>query len=87
VALLDVRDPHEVEICRIPGSTLIPLGALPDRLEELEPSAPLVVHCKLGGRSAKAVRLLLDNGFSEVHNLSGGIIAWAEQVDPALPRY
>lgn len=87
VALLDVREPHEVEICRIPGSILIPLGALPDRLDELDRTAPLVVHCKLGGRSAKAVRLLLDNGFSEIHNLSGGIIAWAEQVDPALPRY
>jgi sulfur-carrier protein adenylyltransferase/sulfurtransferase len=87
VALLDVREPHEVEICRIPDTTLIPLGSLPDRLDELDPGAPLVVHCKVGGRSAKAVRLLLDHGFSDVRNLRGGILAWAEEIDPEMPRY
>jgi molybdopterin/thiamine biosynthesis adenylyltransferase/rhodanese-related sulfurtransferase len=87
VALLDVREPHEAEICRITGSTLIPLGSLPERLDELDPSAPLVVHCKAGGRSAKAVQLLLDNGFSEVRNLTGGILSWADEIDPKMARY
>jgi molybdopterin/thiamine biosynthesis adenylyltransferase/rhodanese-related sulfurtransferase len=87
VCLLDVRKPHEVEICRIVGSTVIPLDQLSDRLDELDASAPLVVHCKMGGRSAKAVRLLLDKGFCDVRNLSGGILAWADKIDPEMPRY
>lgn len=87
VSVLDVRKPHEVEICRLPGSTVIPLDQLLDRLDELDPTAPLVVHCKMGGRSAKAVRLLLERGFCDVRNLTGGIIGWADEVDPSLPKY
>lgn len=90
VFLLDVREPNEYQICRIPGSTLIPLGELPRRLGEL-PSGPdspdIVVHCKMGGRSAKAVRQLLEHGFTHVQNLQGGILDWIEKVDPSQPKY
>src|SRR5581483_3602359 len=84
--LLDVREPHEYEIARITGSRLIPLGALPERLGELDKSRPLVVHCKMGGRSAKAVKLLREKGFDAV-NVAGGINAWSERVDPSVPTY
>jgi adenylyltransferase/sulfurtransferase len=88
--LLDVREPQEFQICRIPGSTLIPLGELPNRVGELPtgPDAPpLVVHCKMGARSAKAVKLLRDRGFTESRNLVGGILAWIDRVDPTQPKY
>jgi adenylyltransferase/sulfurtransferase len=85
--LIDVREPHEFQICRIPGSTLIPLGELPKRLSELDPSAEYVMHCKMGGRSAKAVDLLKQSGFKRVINMAGGIIAWSDKVDPTVPKY
>jgi adenylyltransferase/sulfurtransferase len=88
--ILDVREPREFEICRIPGSTLIPLGELPKRLAEIPQGtdAPdIVVHCKMGGRSAKAVALLRDNGITNARNLTGGILAWIDRVDPTLPKY
>jgi adenylyltransferase/sulfurtransferase len=88
--ILDVREPNEFDICRIPGSTLIPLGELPGRLGELTQrpaGTPIVVHCKMGGRSAKAVALLQKAGIADVWNLSGGILAWIDRVDPSLPRY
>ena len=87
VFILDVREPQEFEICRIPGSTLIPLGDLPQRLVELEGHDDMVVHCKSGVRSAKAVKLLHDAGFSRAKNLRGGILAWIDRVDPSLPKY
>jgi adenylyltransferase/sulfurtransferase len=90
VFVLDVREPQEFQICRIAGSTLIPLGELPARLAELPqgPDAPeIVVHCKSGVRSAKAVRLLAGRGFDRVRNLKGGILAWIDQVDGSLARY
>ncbi len=90
VWILDVREPREFDICRIPNSTLIPLGDLPKRLAEIPsgPDAPdIVVHCKMGGRSAKAVALLREQGFTRVQNLTGGILAWAGRVDPSLPTY
>ncbi|HSL22737.1 MAG TPA: molybdopterin-synthase adenylyltransferase MoeB [Vicinamibacterales bacterium] len=90
VFILDVREPQEYQICRIPGSTLIPLGELPRRLGELPsgPGAPeIVVHCKSGVRSAKAVRLLSEQGFGAVKNLKGGVLAWIDQVDPSQPKY
>src|SRR4029077_14038572 len=77
--ILDVREPREFEICRIPGSTLIPLGELPKRLAEIPQGADapdIVVHCKMGGRSAKAVALLRDHGITNARNLTGGILAW-----------
>ena len=85
--LVDVRKPHEYEICRIPGSQLIPLRDLPKRVGELNPADEIVVHCKSGGRSAKAVEFLTKAGFPKVWNLSGGILAWSDKVDPAVPKY
>jgi adenylyltransferase/sulfurtransferase len=85
--LIDVREPHEFQICRIPGSTLIPLGELPKHLHELDPAAEYVMHCKMGGRSAKAVDLLRQSGFKNVRNLTGGILAWSDKVDPSVPKY
>ncbi len=87
VFILDVRDPPEYEICRIPGSTLIPLGDLPARLQELEGRDDVVVHCKSGVRSAKAVKILHDAGFKKARNLGGGILRWIDQIDPTLPKY
>ncbi len=87
VFILDVRDPPEYEICRIPGSTLIPLGDLPTRLQELEGRDEMVVHCKSGVRSAKAVRLLHDAGFKNARNLRGGMLRWIDRIDPTLPKY
>ncbi len=85
--LLDVREPHEDAIAHIDGSTLIPLGELPGRLAEVPRDQRVIVHCKLGGRSAKAVQLLLDNGFTNVWNVEGGITAWSQQVDASVPVY
>ena len=88
--ILDVREPREFEIVRIPGSTLIPLGELPKRLSEIPQGADapdIVVHCKMGGRSAKAVALLRENGITNARNLTGGILAWIDRVDPTLPKY
>jgi molybdopterin/thiamine biosynthesis adenylyltransferase/rhodanese-related sulfurtransferase len=85
--ILDVRNPEEIAICRIAGSTVIPLPELPNRLGELDPSTPMIVHCKSGVRSAKAIALLQSAGFSKLKNLKGGILAWAQDVDPSLPTY
>ncbi len=87
VFILDVREPQEFQICQIPSSTLIPLGDLPDRLVELEGRDDMVVHCKSGARSAKAVKLLHKAGFVKAKNLRGGILAWIDEVDPSLPKY
>ena len=85
--LLDVREPHEYQIARIPGSILIPLGDLPKRLSELDKNADIVAQCKSGGRSQKAVDLLKQNGFQYVRNMTGGITAWSDKVDPSVPKY
>ena len=85
--LIDVREPHEYQICRIPGSKLIPLGEVPKRMNELNSADEIVVHCKSGMRSAKAVDLLMKSGFRKIHNLKGGILAWSDQVDPSVPKY
>jgi sulfur-carrier protein adenylyltransferase/sulfurtransferase len=88
--LLDVREQQEFQICRIPGSVLIPLGQVGARAKEIIEAAegrPVVVHCKMGGRSAKAVQLLRQQGLERAQNLKGGILAWIDQVDPKLPKY
>src|SRR5579884_868398 len=85
--LIDVREPHEYQIARIPGAKLIPLGELPKHLGELNPNAEYVMHCKSGGRSQKAVDLLKQNGFKNVRNMTGGILAWSDKVDPTVPKY
>ena len=87
VNLIDVRELHEFQICRIPGSTLIPLGELPKRLNELNLADEVVVHCKSGMRSAKAADLLRQSGFKRVLNVKGGILAWSDKVDPNVPKY
>ena len=89
VALLDVREPQEFELCRIPGSRLVPLGELPGKLDTLDSTKELVVHCRTGKRSLQAIELLRQAGFSPTRlvNLEGGIDAWARDVDPAMPRY
>ncbi len=84
--ILDVREPHEYQICNLNGY-LIPLGELPKRVGELDPNREIVAHCKMGGRSAKAVAFLRQQGFKNVHNLEGGITAWADRVDPSVPKY
>ena len=85
--LIDVREPHEYQICRIPTSVLIPLGDLPKRLNELDKDAEIVAHCKSGVRSGKATNLLRENGFKNVRNMKGGILAWSDKVDPSVPKY
>jgi sulfur-carrier protein adenylyltransferase/sulfurtransferase len=84
--LIDVREPHEYEICNLDGE-LLPLGQLPGGLEDLEKGAHIVVHCRSGGRSARAVTLLRTAGFQNVWNLNGGILAWIDQIDSSLTRY
>jgi adenylyltransferase/sulfurtransferase len=86
IFVLDVREPHEYQICNI-GGHLIPLGDLPKRVSELDSSREIVAHCRSGARSAKAVEFLRQAGFKKVHNLAGGILAWADRVDPKMPKY
>jgi len=85
--LVDVREPFEYEIARIDGAQLIPLGEIANRADELQRGQQIVVHCHSGTRSAQAVRLLQQRGFSNVYNLEGGIDAWSEQIDPSVPKY
>jgi sulfur-carrier protein adenylyltransferase/sulfurtransferase len=86
IFILDVREPHEYQTANI-GGHLIPLGDLPKRTSELDPDREIVAHCKAGGRSAKAVEFLRQQGFKNVRNLTGGITAWSEKVDPKIPKY
>lgn len=86
--LLDVREPAEAEIATIPGTTTqIPVGQLSARLGELDANQEIVVYCRSGSRSAQALNVLQAAGFTNVHNLTGGINAWATDVDPSMPRY
>src|SRR5215210_7409913 len=86
INVLDVREPHEYEVANI-GVKLVPLGELPRRLAEFDQNENFAIHCKTGGRSAKAVKLLQDAGFGSVHNVKGGITAWSEEIDPSVPKY
>jgi adenylyltransferase/sulfurtransferase len=85
--LVDVREPFEYDICHIEGSKLIPLGELPSRMSELDSADEIVLHCKMGGRSASALRLLQEAGFAKLANVEGGIEAWAKEVDSSMPTY
>jgi adenylyltransferase/sulfurtransferase len=87
VFILDVRNPEEYQICRIAGSTMLPLPELPRRFEELDRNREMVVHCKSGMRSAKAIAFLRQQGFTKLTNLKGGILAWAQRIDPTMPTY
>jgi adenylyltransferase/sulfurtransferase len=84
--ILDVREPHEYQICNLKGQ-LIPLGELPQRVHELDSSREIVAHCRSGKRSAEAVDFLRKAGFRKIHNLKGGILAWSDEVDPSVPKY
>jgi len=86
IFVLDVREPHEYQICNLKGK-LIPLGELPRRVHELDSSREIVAHCRSGKRSAEAVDFLKKAGFRKIHNLTGGILAWSDQVDPSVPKY
>ncbi len=87
LVILDVREPHEFDICRIPKSKLIPLAEVEKRVAELDRGSEIVVHCRSGARSAKAVKFLREAGFEKVKNLKGGILAWSDEVDPSVPKY
>lgn len=84
--VLDVREPHEYQICNLNGH-LIPLGELPRRVHELDSSQEIVAHCRSGKRSAEAVDFLRKAGFRKIYNLRGGILSWSTEVDPSVPRY
>lgn len=85
--LVDVREPDEWELCRIAGSQLVPLGDLPTKLAEIDPTRPCVCICHHGVRSLHAALALARLGYRDVHNLSGGIDRWAREVDPSMTRY
>jgi sulfur-carrier protein adenylyltransferase/sulfurtransferase len=88
IQIIDVREPHEYEIGQIPNSKLIPLGQVLNRMNEIDPDRETVMHCKMGGRSAKAIDALQRSGFTgKLINLAGGITAWSNEVDPSVPKY
>ncbi len=87
IFLLDVREPHEYSMAKIEGSVLIPLGELPTSLDKLNSNDEIVALCHRGMRSADAVGFLMQQGFSNVKNLIGGIDAWSLEIDPEVPRY
>ena len=82
-----MREPHEAQICRIPEATLIPLGDLAKRVSELDMTGEIVAHCKSGKRSAQAIEILKVAGFKNLRNMTGGILAWSDQVDRTMPKY
>jgi len=86
-ALLDVREPWEFQTCHIEGSLPIPMNTIPARQEELDPDAPIVCICHHGARSMQVAAFLERNGFTHVTNLTGGVHAWAQQVDGTMPTY
>ncbi len=88
VQVIDVREQNEYDTARLPDSKLIPLGQVVNRMSEIDSSRETVVHCKMGGRSAKAIEALRRAGFTgTLINLKGGITAWSNEVDPGVPKY
>jgi|SRR5687767_7358047 len=86
--IIDVREAHELDIAKMPCTIHIPLGQVLNRMSEIDPNRETVVHCKMGGRSAKAIAVLKQAGFTgNLINLSGGITAWSNEVDPSVPKY
>lgn len=85
ILILDVRNPDEYAVNNL-GGILIPLNELPSRLHELNPDQHIIVHCQMGGRSKRATEFLIQQGFKHVENLRGGIKAWADEIDPRMPR-
>ena len=88
IQILDVREANEVAVARIPNTIHIPLGQVINRMSEIDPTRETVVHCKMGGRSARAIDALQRSGFTgDLLNLAGGITAWSNDVDPSVPKY
>jgi sulfur-carrier protein adenylyltransferase/sulfurtransferase len=88
IQLIDVREPDEYGFAKIDGAKLIPLGQIIARMNEIDPNRETVVHCKMGGRSARAIEALERSGFTgKMSNLVGGITAWSNDVDPSIPKY
>lgn len=88
IQIVDVREDNEVAIGRLPNSIHIPLAQVLNRMSEIDPARETVVHCKMGGRSARAIEALKRSGFTgNLVNLTGGIIAWSNDVDPSVPKY
>ncbi len=85
--LLDVREPWEIELCQLAGSQHIPMHLIPMRCEEIDPEREVVVICHHGGRSMQVAMFLERKGFASVYNLTGGVEAWACEVDPSMCRY
>ncbi len=85
--LLDIREPHELEISALSGSLDIPMGSVPDRLKELPKEGTIAVLCRTGNRSMKVTMWLREQGYEGATNVGGGINAWAERIDPSLPQY
>jgi adenylyltransferase/sulfurtransferase len=84
--LIDVREPHEAEICSIKG-ILIPMNEVPDHIDEIAKDKPVVIHCRSGARSGRIVEYLESQGFDNLYNLKGGILAWADEIDPNMSKY
>ena len=88
IQIIDVREDHEVAIAKLPESIHIPLGQILNRMSEIDPARETVVHCKMGGRSARAIDALKRSGYTgNLTNLKGGITAWSNDVDPSVPKY
>jgi rhodanese-related sulfurtransferase len=88
IQIIDVREANEVAVAKLPNSIHIPLGQVLNRASEIDPARETVVHCKMGGRSAKAIEALKRSGFTgNLLNLKGGITAWSNEVDPSVPKY
>jgi len=88
LTLLDVREGWETQIAAVPSETLhIPMGEVPERLDELDPQQDIVVICRSGGRSMQIAQFLEGRGFKSVYNLTGGILAWSRDIDPRIPAY
>ena len=88
IQIVDVREAHELDIAKMPGTIHIPLGQVINRMSEIDPNRETVLHCKMGGRSARAIAALKQAGFTgHLINLKGGIIAWSNDVDPSVPKY
>lgn len=87
IQVIDIREPYELEICSI-GATHIPMGEILERANEIKTDIPVVIHCRSGGRSSNVVKALeMHKGFANLHNLKGGILAWAEEIDTSLEQY
>ena len=85
--LIDVREPNEFEICNLKGE-LIPMGEIPANADKISKDKPVIIHCRSGVRSARMINYLEENnGFTNLYNLKGGILAWASEIDPSMPKY